>query len=432
MQPTQNAQGFAIVALFLGAFALFLSDLPAMIAAATIGLFLAYRALTFTVGCRRFLAGITVTRETDRQVVRQGGAIAVESRITARSPDQMKVTIRDLLPALAASGDEPTYAPSPAGGWTAGYPVRFMATGETRFGGLWVTLTDPFYRQEIRCTRDDCREPHVQVIPPQTATAIEGGGSREGGRKDSDYLRVMKGQTVRSFRPYRAGDDPRDIDWKMAAKHDRLFAREMSGQRGSMPCIIADLPDLEVSEGSAAFGAFSAAVGGAVEGAVRSAGGCWLTLISGANVIRSFTPPEVLHQATTLPAVLHPVARHTHLYRMQNRSSLRAAARRLERLQQNPQAESSTYRQAMHRLYRTFPEGIARTPFEAQIRRALGEAGSDNVYLYTCRNGDTSHIDCVAREAALQGRHLSLWTPESRMRRYRHTPRGHRPRKEAP
>jgi hypothetical protein len=413
VQPTRDTQGIAAIGLVLAAFALIMSDLPAMVAAATIGLFLAYRALTFTAECNRFLGDITIIRETDRRIVRQGATVSVTSRIGAQQPDRMEITIRDLLPSFAVPGNgtaEPAYLPSSMGGWTASYPIRFMAAGETRFGGFTVTFADPFYRLKVRCTGPDCREPVIQVFPPHAATEIEG-SSGAGGRRDHDYLRVVKGQTVRSFRPYQTGDDLHTIDWKMSAKHDRLYVREMSGQSGNMPCIIADLPDPRSSVDPNTFTGFSAAVGGAVEGAIRRSGGCSLTTISGADIVDSFTPIEILHHTTTLFGILRPTERHIHLYRMRDRASLISTARRLERLQQTSEAEPCQYRRALLSLCRTFPELIARSPFEAQISRVLGESGSDSVYLYTCMDGDASHIDCIAREAARKGMHVHLWTP---------------------
>ncbi len=436
MQPTRDTRGIAAIGLVLAAFALIMNDLPAIVAAATIGLFLAYRALIFTAECHRFLGDITIRRETDRQVVRQGAVISVSSQIDARQPDRMEVTMRDLLPTLAVPGNETAeqaYLPSSTGGWSTSYPIRFLAAGETRFGGFTVTLADPFYRREILCTRREYREPVVRVFPSHAAAEIEG-GSREGGQRDHDYLRVVKGQTVRSFRPYRTGDDPRGIDWKMSAKHDRLYVREMSGQSGSMPCIIADLPEVQPSMDQDTFTEFSAAISSAVEGAIQGSGGCSLTIISGADIIGSFTPVEVLHRATGLLGVLRPVERHTHLYRMRDRASLRTTAKRLERLQQTSKAEPYLYQNTMLRLYRTFPEQITRSPFEAQISSVLEESESDSVYLYTCRGGDTSHIDCIAREAARKGMHVKLWMPKCHTRpdhSFRHLPREKRSAREA-
>ncbi len=413
MQPRQNTRGIAAIGLVLAIVALIMNDLPAMIAAATIGLFLIYRAFIFTAGCRRFLTSVAITREADRHVVRQGAVVSVTSRIDARRPDQVEVTLRDIFPALAVSGNEttgPAYLPSLAGGWTIGYPIRFMAAGETRFGGVAVTLTDPFYCHEVRCTALNCKEPAVRVLPPHAATAPEGSSFGDW-QRDHDYLHVVKGQIVRSFRPYRPGDDPRDIDRKMSAKHDRLFAREMSGQGDAMPFIIADLPDLQASVDAITWTEFSAAVSGAVWKAIRGPGGCSLTIISGADVIDSFTPIQVLRRAPTLIDTLQQVDRHTHLYRMRNRTSLRATAGQLERLQRRSKEEPCRYRENLLRLYRILPEQITATPFEVQIRRALGASDSDSVYLYTCRNGDASHIGCIAREAAKKRMQLRLWAP---------------------
>jgi len=43
---------------------------------------------------------------------------------------------------------------------------------------------------------------------------------------------AISGQSILGFRPYQTGDDPNLIDWKITARRDALYVRQMTGLSG--------------------------------------------------------------------------------------------------------------------------------------------------------------------------------------------------------
>ena len=86
-----------------------------------------------------------------------------------------------------------------------------------------------------------------------------------GGNREIEKMAVLSALGVRSLREYYAGDDLRRIDWKMTAKHNKLFVREYAGIMNLPPLIIVDLPWREAPYPGDEFARMVAAVAGQVE-----------------------------------------------------------------------------------------------------------------------------------------------------------------------
>ena len=92
---------------------------------------------------------------------------------------------------------------------------------------------------------------------------------------------MLRGQGTRSYRPFRSGDDPALMDWKLSAKYGRSFVREPTGRVGGAPLVVVDLPPADAPGA----GTVLSAAGEAVEAAVREFGTCSLLVVAGGEVV---------------------------------------------------------------------------------------------------------------------------------------------------
>lgn len=394
LRPTRTAGGIAALALALIIVALLLENPAAALAAGSLAIFLLWRGLRFETDLSAIAASLTVNREVDRTILRQGTAATVRVRVDLTALPGMDIMVRDIPPAVAI-GDAPASPPAE----TAIYAIRLMAPGKTSFGGVVIEAADALFTASLTCRSPG--GPEIQVFPSGVAGDGRGIGAG-GGDSEVDRRTAITGQSILGFRPYQSGDDPGLIDWKVTARRGTLYVRQMTGLEGGAPLITVDLPpraaDPEI------FARFSMAVSGAVEGAITSRDGCSLLVVAGPEIIRFFPRTMDLREAIAALGGLAPIEPRNHLYRAPGPAILAARAR-------VPRQGKGAYPERLGVVLSAFA-GASRSPFAASVREALTRAEALEVRIYSLLPpGDKSHLVQVIHQAKAQGMRVVMHAP---------------------
>ncbi len=399
LRPTRMSSGIAALALALAVTALLFANPAAALAAGSLTIFLLWRGWRFEKDLAVIAASLAVTRNVDRTILRQGTAATIRVRADLTVPAGMEIRVRDIPPAIAV-GDAPTSPP----GRTTIYTIRLMAPGETAFGGIHIEATDTFFTADLLCRRFSA--PRIRVFP--AGNNGDGRGTGAGiGEAEVDRRAALAGQGITGFRPYRTGDDPSLIDWKITARRDILYVRQPTGLEGGAPLIAVDLPP-RAGDDPEAFTRFSMAVSGAVEGAITSRDGCSLLVIGGPEIIRFLPRTTEIREALAALGGLAPVEPRIHLYRSPGPAALAARAR----VNRRGAGEGETaYISNLGGILPAFADDSPE-PFAAAIRAALGRAEALEVRIYSLLPpGDKSHIIQLAREAKVRRMQVVLRAP---------------------
>ena len=397
IRPTRTGSGIAALALALAVTAIPLKSPAAALAAGSLAIFLLWRGWRFGHGLAAAAASLEVTREVDRTILRQGTAATVRMQADLTVPPGMDIRVRDLPPAVAV-GDAPSSPP----GKTAVYTIRLMAPGETIFGGVVLQANDAFFSRDLVCRRPGA--PRIRVFPA--------GGNRDGqgtgaGSGDIEVNRraTITGQGILGFRPYLPGDDLSMIDWKITARRDTPYVRQMAGLEGGVPLIAVDLPPR--TGDAETFTRFSMAVSSAVEAAINSRNGCSLLVIAGPEVVQYLPGTMKLREALAALGGLAPLEPRAPLYRAPGPAILAARAR----VPQQGAGEESIYRARLGGTLSTFA-GRSPAPFAATVRAAFSQTDAHEVRIYSLLPpGDTSHLIQLAHEAKVRGMRVTLRAP---------------------
>jgi hypothetical protein len=220
------------------------------------------------------------------------------------------------------------------------------------------------------------------------------------GETEHERPHLLPGYGIRSFRAYISGDDPRHIDWKLSAKHDRLFVREYTGIAGSPPLIVLDMPDRSAPPGIG--DALKGAVSGLVEQAAGRHGAGHLLVVSGANVIGYLPFGRQTAPARALLTSATPGERLVHLYRSMDAATERSLARRIDEiLAADPRDRG--FLSGLSAIYHSFPASMKPTTFETQVARVFHALPTADMYLFSSFSGDQSHIRKLILPARKRG-----------------------------
>ena len=398
IRPTRTTGGVAVLAIVLATIAIIIKSSAAVFAAGSLSIFLLWRAGRFERDLASIVASLTVIRDVDRTILRQGAETRIRVRANLTHPPGMEVLVHDVPPVVAV-GTAPLCEP----GVTATYTVRLMAPGETSFGGVVIKVADTFFAASLTCRRFNT--PQIRVFPTGTTGDGRGAGA-SGGDAEVDRRSPLTGQGIRGFRPYQMGDDPGLIDWKVTARQNTLYVREPTGLEGGTPLIVVDLPPRAGAPET--FTRFSMAVSGAVEGAINSREGCSLLIISGPEVIRFL--PQTVDIRETLNALgrLTPIEPRVSIYRSPGPAILTVRAR-VPRC--GAGEEETAYLMNLGDTLSAFA-GESPAPFMATVREALGRVEVREVRIYSLLPpGDKSHLIQLIHEAKAWGMHVTLRAP---------------------
>ncbi len=415
MQTTRCTRGVAALILVLLVCSLVLDEPAAFIPGAALALLLVSRAVIFDRKMRAVARSITVDRTTNRTIIRQGGVVDVTATVGYTLPGETNLTIRDLPPAgsdlVGGEVMRSTAAPG-EGSTTIAYRTRIMARGEVSFAGLAVTIADPFFTGELTFGRREQTLPTL-LVHPSGAFEGESGGSDYGDTERRERS-SFAGYSIHSFREYVRGDDPRRIDWKLSAKHQKLFVKEYASQQGNLPLILVDLPDATLRPEMPNSDPLVSAVTGALEEAIKEYRFVSLLIISGGNVVRYLPSERDIHRVMSAVGELQPAERLVHQYYARDEVAVRSKLSRTERDLARMPKDSPDYHftTTLASVYRDMHRD-QKTAFEMQMGRVMASISAGAVYIFSTFEGDQSHIWQTITQAKRMRKDVHLRIPES-------------------
>ena len=420
MQPTPTLTALVILAVAMEIYAWIFDDTAALMAGGVLILFAFTRGLAFQRVLSSTAASVVCNRSTENLILRQGGSTSVETRISARIPQGAGLELIDLIPpgGVVIHGDNSvtTEGTGVILNYSLRYRIAYYATGEFRFGGIGLTLRDPFFSARLNLTRADFRKPAVYVEPLNQfsrRSGLEGAGEVE-----IEKITPLKGYGIRAFRLYRDGDDPRAIDWKLTAKHGKTYVREYAGLEGTPFLLVIDLPDPENAPDTRAFDQMLGAVNDAIMQGLVFDHACGLLLISGPNLIK-FVPAErsTLH-ARRLIDEARRIPRVQSYFRYLEPSTARGILAKIDREsieptdgKGGPQAEEHLLR--LIDVYKGFLAGMRTPIFDMQVGNVIRARKKSVLYIFSLYQGDISHLHSVVLQAKQAGCETVLQVPSA-------------------
>lgn len=407
MQASRCTQGIGVVILVLLTGALVLDDMAMLLAGGTLVTGLCGQYLLFDTRRRAIIASIRVERTLSRNPVRKGNPVQVSTRLTFRGAPRIRVCITDLLPPNTVLSDGTHAISAPADGGDQGYSFRYriapVVHGSQPFGGLDVTVRNLFFSATLALTSPPYREPVLSTLPTgmfQTTTSESPEGARDN-RKAS----VWSSLDVHSLREYTVGDDLRHVDWKVSAKHDKIFIRKYSSPKAHPPLVIVDLPWIGMPVPEKEFGRMISEVTGLVSQTLQSYQNQSILFISGPNVLHLIrdekNPSRCLAE---LREWLHPAERVVHFYHMPDRSDLRSHVHHCDaaaRMSSDPRI--ATFEETLRDRFRDILLYQRNPAFASHAARAVSQIQMTEAFLFTLGIGDTSHIRHIVRPLRNQG-----------------------------
>lgn len=394
MRPTPWTGGVAAVAAVLGASGLFLNAPAAAAGGAGLAALLGVRGALFLYRTGAVADGIEIERELERSLVRQGVPVGVATRVSLPAVSGLEATVTDLPPASAEhdSGEARVVE------GRAQYRVRLTVPGEVSFRGLRLETEDRFFSTTLLLTAPPYAGTIATVFAPGTGRTVIGDGDAPGER-ERERRSVFRGQGTRSYRPFRTGDDPSLVDWKLSAKFGRYFVREPTGRASGAPFVVVDLPPADAPGA----GAVLSGAGDAIEAAVREFGACSLLVVAGGEVVL-FRDREPDLAALVRPLAFRAGEPAGQFYRVRDPFALRQRQRSAE-------ASAAAPARRLAAALRANLAAAVLTPFEREVDRALGSAEERDVVVYSAGAGDASHLALIGAAVRRRGRHLRVLLP---------------------
>jgi uncharacterized protein (DUF58 family) len=397
------AQGISLLVILLSACAFILDDLAVLFAAGSLLAGLCGLGYLFDRRFRQAVASVRVERSPERSVVRTGTTIRMITAITLQVPAHMQVQVSEILPAGVVVQDGQTnasYGTSPAPvTFRLAYRITPVVHGTMHFSGVRFVAQDYFFEESIVLSAEPFRGPSLSVQPRGLFEPSGRGLTAE--TREIEKMALLSGLGVRAMREYYAGDDLRRIDWKLTAKHNKLFVREYTGVVNLSPLIVVDLPWRGAPYPSDAFERMVAAVAGMVEHSTKMYQYATVLLISGPNILHLIIEEKDLQRSiSALREWMHPVERAAHFYRMADRSDLRTRIRALEaRSGSTPDPSTRKFLTSLKKQYHSSLGAQQTHTFNAQVGRALSPLTVDEVFVFSLFVGDASHLVQFIRQA---------------------------------
>ncbi len=403
MRLKRCAQGLSLLAVLLFSGAFILDTMAALLAAGILTCALLGQYLLFNRRLWSLVCSVHAERSLSRSLVRRGTTLRVTTTITVTVPPRMQVGIAERIPTNVAVQDGVTSLaadPLPTSQTLRlSYRITTVMHGTMYFSGLTLTVNDLFFEDSIDLLSDRFCGPSLVVQPAGMFEPSSKRATIE--TREIEKMGVLSGLGIRALREYYAGDDLRRIDWKISAKHDKLFVREYTGIMSLPSLIIVDLPWRGAPYPADEFDRMVAMVAGMVEYSVRTYQYVSVLLVSGPNILHLMADEKDLeHCISVLREWMHPAERTVHFYRAADRSDLRSQIHAIETAQERtPDAETLRFLGSLHAYYGTTLQNQKMYAFTAQIIRALSSITTDEVVLFSLFSGDISHIRQIAKQA---------------------------------
>ena len=399
------AQGLSLVNIVIASCAYILDDIALLLAAGTLLAALLGQYLLFDYRFRGIVTSVAVQRSLERSQVRKGTTLRVATTVTLTVPPAMHAQITERLSpqVVVQDGDttlsvEPDLNPSTC---QFRYRITPVVHGKMRFSGITLSVQNTFFSHAIDLLADPFSGPNLLIQPVgifETSCKRSTTESRE-----VEKLKVVSGFGIRALREYYAGDDLRRIDWKLSAKHNKLYVREYTGMISLPPLLIIDLPWRAAPCSDADLDRMASAVAGQAEHAIRSYQYVSLLIISGANILFFSSEEKDLQRCmSVLREWMHPVERVVHQYHSRDRSDIREDVRHLETIiMQGGEPGSIAFSGTLRKQYISMIMHMQIPAFTGQIARTLSSVAIDECYLFSLGCGDESHIRQIIRQAKI-------------------------------
>lgn len=404
MQPTRCTLGLAVLILCLLSLSWILDEVAFLGTGIALLFFLLYRGFLFLSLARETAGTLTFSRSAGPLILRQGAAVSVETSFSVRISPGMTVEAEDIPPfgTVVIHGDTHTGVLSLS---QRVFPIRYrfscLPTGTLHFQGFAMKIRDPFFLLRVRFSGDS---PPLSVYPLRSYPRA--GHDGKFGEVETEKDTPLKGYGIRSFRDYTTGDDPRSIDWKLTAKHGRLFVREYSGLSGKHPFLVVDLPDSAAICQEEIRDTLLGSALQAVRTMSREPQGCTLMVISGPNLLMYLPKERSLSRLET--ALQNTPVRVVQALRWTDPASASSFRSRLERIAN----EGAGFHASLLLPYRSFQSAMKPTRFEIQCAHVLSRAGREIVlHVHSTGLGDTSHLAYLGLLARRMGIEAILEVP---------------------
>jgi uncharacterized protein (DUF58 family) len=393
------------MAVFLGAAAMIVNDPAFFLASISLVFLSAALAIRFRQRMHRVVTSARITRIADRKIVHQGGSTAVTTRFFCQPDPAISLRVSEVTPtSVLADSSDTSAIVAPDGTATIQYSITPILPGKIRIPGIMLTVSDSFFTASLFMGSDPFCGPQLDVQP---SSEYGRSGARESeGSKEKDSLSIYRGLGIRSIREYTYGDDLRSVDWKMTAKHNRLFIREYSAIENLPPLIVLDLPDRLVPIPDEQMAKLINAVTTEVATAMRNYGSVSLFIISGANTIDIvLEETDLMRCLSVIRKSAHPCFRLNQAYRWKDRARMRAFVRKQDSMLTCPDKdETDAFRLKLAWIYRKSLTNPYTPIFSTQVIRLFKSLEINNIILFSFFDGDLSHI----REIALQAQVLRI------------------------
>lgn len=414
MELRRCTRGTGLLCVLLLAGALLLDDPALFLAGSAIlaGLVVAY--VRFDHMTRDTVRSVVITRSPERTRIRKGATTRITTDITLRVPPRMSVEVSELLPAGVAVQDGETSWVLTGSGAEEKRRLRYRITplihGSLPVRGITLTLRDQFFQASFALTAERYSGPLLLVQPRGAFEAARRRSVME--TREIEKMSVLSGFGIRSLREYYTGDDIRDIDWKLSAKHDKLFIREYTGMVNLPPVLVIDLPWSGRPFPAPAFDRMVGDIAGMAEHSVRNYQYATMILVSGPNILQVIEEEKDLQQGmAVLREWLHPAGRVVHWYRNPDRSLLREQVRYLEgRMQDGGDTRTGAFFSALRKKYLMVLPSQRQTTFSSDLDRVLSPIATDEMVIFSLCEGDLSHLREIIRQAKMMkfGVHLRI------------------------
>ncbi|MCQ8893779.1 MAG: DUF58 domain-containing protein [Methanolinea sp.] len=409
MKATPRSAGLFLASLLLFLFSWLFDSLPALFLAGTAAGLLLLCAARFTLSIRVAGATLHVSRTAAPFILKQGGLVAVTSRVILALPPGLSARVSDIPPPGAPVVKGSPHSPLLSAGTheiELSYAISCLSSGQLSFWGVDLTLCNGLFSLTLPFRGKDFKGPTLCVDPVGRYRSSTGPGVF--GEREVESRQVFRGYGIRSFREYLPGDDTRSIDWKLSAKHGKLYIREYAGLAGKSPLLVVDLPDGAVS---CPENLRDAVIGAALDVSremCRSPRGCSLMVISGANLLSYLPDERSFARVEKVLREFHSPRRVIQCYRTLDPAIAESFRQRIE-----GEGEGDTFSLGLREIYSRFIPAIEPLPFEVQCARALSRRSDVVLHVLTTGTGDPSHLVLLGLQARRRGIEAYLGIPET-------------------
>ena len=396
MRPTPLTTLLLLFAVPAFVYAWLMNSTPAAAAGFVIISFLLIRGLSFLQSLRGYAESLQISRSTDSTILTQGGQILVQTTVSAKKTD-LKISLSDIPP----KGASVIRGSTVFSAGTAEYMLRIPVVGKSGFGGILVSASDLFFTAELPVSY--AVSPELTVYAAGiAATFNQDGFSPLNDSQERDRHAIIAGTEARYFRPYAAGDNVSDINWKLSAKYDELYVQMRTDSSGINPVLILDLPE----EGTSAYSvsAFAEAASGALERLQRR-DSYPVIAYSGADCIwigNSKQEEEIFARLS----LAGKVRRETTLFRHRHISRLMKEAADLTDTNTFSRNIRSALSMSKNRYRNSFEQNIKHITAETAVSDSAERTSMDdtNIYVVSCALGDISNLSYLTADAEIQQR----------------------------